>query len=275
MNKNSLLNKIRNQNGQALLIVVLVMVVALTVGLSIASKSITSFRSSTEQASSQKALSAAEAGIEQALKTNVSIGVDSPIKLGDANYQTTVNQVDGTTFLLDGGNPVMQSSGIDLWLTTYPKDNPNDPTKFYQPPYYPGSFSVYWGDSSGECNNAALEVVLMSGSKNSPIMSRYAFDPCPDRQGNNHFTTPDSGTTVAGRTFAYRATITATNGLIARIVPLYYSAIIGIIGTDAFPSQGTVITSVGSSGTSERRVNVYQGYPELPVEYYLYNLFLP
>jgi len=59
-----------NQKGQALLIVVLVMVVALTVGLSIASKTIISLRTSTEEANSQKALAAAEAGIEQALKTN-------------------------------------------------------------------------------------------------------------------------------------------------------------------------------------------------------------
>ncbi len=49
----------KNQSGQALLIIVLVMVVALTIGLSVASRTITNLRTSREQASSQKALSAA------------------------------------------------------------------------------------------------------------------------------------------------------------------------------------------------------------------------
>ena len=53
------------QRGQALLLVILTMVITLTVGLSIASRNITNSRSSSEEESSQKALSAAEAGIEK------------------------------------------------------------------------------------------------------------------------------------------------------------------------------------------------------------------
>jgi len=284
MNKNSFLNKINNQRGQALLVVVLVMVVALTVGLSIASKSITGFRNSTEQASSQKALSAAEAGIEQALKSNVSIGTpDNPIKLGDSNYNTTVTQVDGTEFLLNGGNPVLQSSGIDLWLTAYNKES----TELYKDPYQ-GPFTVYWGDSTGACNNAALEVVVITGTRASPVISRYAFDPCdignePTRQDSNHFAACLSDRsqgckvaihTIANKTFQYQATIPAVSGLVARVIPLYMNAILGVSG-QLFPSQGKVITSIGKSGATERKVNVFQGYPELPAEYYLYNLFVP
>ncbi len=282
MAKRSFLKKLNHQGGQALLIVVLVMVIALTVGLSIASKSITSFRNSTDTASSQKALSAAEAGIEQALKSNTSIPITSISQ--DTKYSTEVNLVRGKTFLLNGSNPVLQSSGIDLWLTTYSSDS----TKLYQDPYpSSGSFTVYWGDSTVGCNNAALEVVVIAGTKTSPVISRYAYDPCEARSGNginrNGFTTIASAqASVAGRTFYYQATIPVGDGgiaggggLIAKIVPLYLSAIMGINGTNDFPSQGSVITSVGSSGTTQRRVNVFQGYPETPAEYYLYNLFVP
>src|ERR1035437_7541814 len=162
MVKISFLKKLNSQGGQALLIVVLVMVVALTVGLSIASKSITSFRNSTEQASSQKAISAAEAGIEQALKSNTSIPITSISQ--DTKYSTQVSSVDGTTFLLNGSNPVLQSSGIDLWLTPYSSDS----AQLYQS-LYPssGSFTVYWGDASGACSNAALEVAIIAGTKTS------------------------------------------------------------------------------------------------------------
>src|SRR3990167_7914471 len=53
--------------GQILLIVVLAAVVSLTVGLSAISRTITNTRVTTEEANSQKALSAAEAGIEELL----------------------------------------------------------------------------------------------------------------------------------------------------------------------------------------------------------------
>lgn len=281
MKKNILLS-INKQNGQALLIVVLVMVVALTVGLSIASKSITSFRNSTDTANSQKALSAAEAGIEQALKSNTSIPITSISQ--DAKYKTDVAAVGGpgvTTFMLNGGNPVLQSSGIDLWLTAYSNISAN----LYQNPYQGSNFTVYWGDSSGGCNNAALEVVVITGTRASPVLSKYAFDPCASRQNSNHFAAcladgsqgcvSGQYSGIPGRTFYYQATIPAAGGLVARIVPLYASAIMAVKGTSEFPTQGSVITSVGSSGTTERRVNVFQGYPEIPAEYYLYNLFVP
>src|SRR5690242_8662448 len=72
--------------GQALLIVVLVMVIALTVGLSLASRSITNLRNSTDEANSQAAFSAAEAGVEQAVKLGDTTGLLlQDISLGDKN----------------------------------------------------------------------------------------------------------------------------------------------------------------------------------------------
>lgn len=277
MIKNNFVSVFKKQNGQALLIVVLVMVVALTVGLSIATKSITNFRSSTDLASSQKALSAAEAGIEQAIKSNLSIS--NPSFTGDSSYNTTLSQVSGTTFLLNGGNPVSQDSGIDLWLSDYSTDS----AKLYQNNLYNGNFTLYWGNNSGDCNNAALEVVVISGTRASPVLTRYAYDPCLSRRSTNNFSfTSVSRSNVAGMDFYYKTTdvISVTNGLIARVIPLYTNSPIAVIGvpqapTTGFPTQGSVITSVGASGNTQRRVNVFQGYPELPSEYYLYNLFSP
>ena len=70
-------SRFEKQKGQVLLIVVLVMIVALTVGLSLISRSITNLRTSTEEAESQKALAAAEAGIEQALESGQDIQLAS------------------------------------------------------------------------------------------------------------------------------------------------------------------------------------------------------
>ena len=60
MLKNKLFRLLKDQSGQALLIIVLVLVVALTVGLSVSSRSIINLKNTQDQASSQKALSAAD-----------------------------------------------------------------------------------------------------------------------------------------------------------------------------------------------------------------------
>src|SRR3989338_3351838 len=109
----------KNEKGQAFLIVVLVMVVALTVGLSVASRTVTNLRTTAEEENSQRAFSAAEAGIEKALKTGP---ISSPLDLGNnASIESVqIVGVSGTEFLLNGGNPVLQDDGFDLWLSSYP-----------------------------------------------------------------------------------------------------------------------------------------------------------
>src|SRR3972149_7458157 len=94
-----------NEVGQVFLIVLLVMVIALTVGLSVASRNIVSLRTSEEERDSQRALAAAEAGIEQSLKTNSTVGsAVIPEKFTEgstvvAEFFTEVENVFGTQFL--------------------------------------------------------------------------------------------------------------------------------------------------------------------------------
>lgn len=262
----------KEERGQALLIVVLVMVIALTVGLSIASRTITNLRTSTEEANSQKALSAAEAGVEQAIKTNTSIATQN--LSNNTSYQTSVTSVLGTQFLMDGGNPVQQDNGADLWLSDYS----SDPTKLYLNPWS-GRLTVVWGTTSDPCANPAIEVVVISGTKASPVSTRYAYDGCASRASLNHFSTnvTSSRLTINGKDlyFQNNVAISVSSGLIARVIPIYQNGPIGIIGSVALPSQGSTITSTGTSGTTQRKVNVFQGYPEIPAEFFQYSLFSP
>lgn len=260
----------KNQKGQVLLIVVLVMIVVLTVGLSVASRSITNLRTSTEEINSQKALSAAEAGIEQALQTNTSIANGS--FSNNTIYNTNVTEVLGTSFLLNGGNTIPKDDGVDLWLSLYS----TDPARLYQNPWS-GNLTIYWGDSTGSCNNAALELTVISGTKSSPGLNKYAFDPCQARANGNHFSLASSvGANIDIKSFSYSAAINnIASGLIIRVAPLYAGTSIGVIGSQALPSQGFLIKSTGSSGSTQRKVNVYKGYPQLPSQYFSYGLFSP
>ncbi|HYM65202.1 MAG TPA: hypothetical protein VES68_01820, partial [Candidatus Sulfotelmatobacter sp.] len=222
---------LKNQKGQALLIIVLVMVVALTVGLSVASRTITNLRNTREQVSSQKALSSAEAGVEQAIKNNVSVGQTlSGNFSGNTTYSTTIIQAGSGTssFLLNGGSAVPKSDAIYVWLTPYSTNSAN----LWQNPWN-GTLKVYWGNTSQSCNTPnsmppALEIAVITGSKDNPTVSRYAYDPCSARQGVNNFSSPVSSVnTVSGTTLNYRADISVTNGLLVRVNPYYSTSNIG------------------------------------------------
>src|SRR3989344_1874160 len=107
-----LMQKEKRQAGQTLLIVVLVMVISLTVGLSIASKTITNLRTTTEEADSAKALSAAESGVERVIQRGP-VGSGTVIT---ATFNTTSSTVGGTNFLVNNGNIISQDEGADVWL---------------------------------------------------------------------------------------------------------------------------------------------------------------
>jgi hypothetical protein len=66
-----------------------------------------------------------------------------------------------------------------------------------------------------------------------------------------------------------------TNGLFARIIPLYADTTIGIQADVALPTQGTIANALGSSGNAERRVSTFRGFPKLPTEFFPYGIFVP
>lgn len=279
------------ERGQILLVIVLVMIVALTIGLSVVTRSITNLQISSEEESSQRALSAAEAGIEKALRSgNGSTAVD--LKNNSKIEKITVNTISGEQLLVNNGNVVLKDDGADVWLAQ------NETTPKYQPTYN-GTLSVNWGSSQDACANgssntaAALEVLVISEkSGGGKQIQTFPFDPCNNgsafnRVGNNNFctsTTPPSAkcpqmqiqnSSVQGKQFAYKATIPITNGILARMVPLYASTSIGVVGTPGLPAQGKVIESLGSSGSTQRKITVYKGYGKIPVEFFPYILFSP
>lgn len=267
-----------SQQGQVFFIVVLVMVVALTVGLSVASRTITNLRISSDEISSQKAFNAAEAGIEQALKNGEAITTAKSIDSFSQIKQVSVDPVIGNSFLVNAGVPVFQNDGADIWLSSYSIDS----TKIYQN-QWSGNLTIYWGTSTESCspgiNAAALEIIVISGQRYSPYLAKYALDPCSTRAASNQFAAPNgSGGTVSGKNFKFSHTFFVSKGFIARIIPLYLQTPIAVIGDASnganLPSQGTFITSTGVSGLTTRKIGYFQGYESLPSEFF-YSLFAP
>lgn len=248
-----------SQRGQVLLIVVLAAVVSLTVGLSAVSRTITNTKVSTEEANSQKALSAAEAGIEKLLN-NASLGQSGGTLSNNANFSATTTQVRSDSVELNGGNIVAKDDGADVWLSN----------SDFSGGQWSGTLTVYW---NGGCSNSALEIVTLSGVRNNPAMARSAYDACSSR-GNN-FQNPSSGGTINGKSYSHSFSLDINNGFIARIIPIYADTAIAVRGSSVLPPQGDIIESVGTSGNTSRKVRVYKGYPRVPIEFFPYNIFLP
>ena len=258
-------HKKQGQKGQILLMVVLATVITLTVGLSAISRTITNTRVSTEEANSQKALSAAEAGIEELL-SNQSLFATGTTKTLSNNsvFETEAVAVSGTQIHINDGNRILKDDGADIWLTNYP-DFSGSP--------WNGTLTIYWTNTGSACSGPAVEVAVIYGARANPSMGRYTADPCSTR--NNNFSGALGGGTVLGKSFQNRISVPVTNGYIARVIPLYANTEMAVVGTSALPVQGYVIDSVGISGDATRKLRVFQGHPRLPIEFFPYNVFLP
>jgi Tfp pilus assembly protein PilX len=242
------------QKGQILLIVVLIMVTTLTIGLSVAVRSITNIKTSQDATSSEKAFSAAEAGIEKSLTNNAS---SSGSFVNNSNYQATIVTVAGMNFALNEGSPILKDDSSDIWLSNYP------------------SYTNQW---SGTFRIYAIEVIVLSGSSANPQLTHYAYDPCSQRSLDNHFQyVAPNGDNIAGQSYQYYATFTVNQGIFVRVIPLYAPTIMAVSvsnGSNPMPAQGTVVQSTGTSGGTQRTVITYHYYPKLPNEILQYGLFM-
>jgi Tfp pilus assembly protein PilX len=270
------MNSGNNESGQILLIVILASVISLTVGLAAVSRSITNTRISTEEANSQKALAAAEAGVEEQinkvrLATDVNIQDAAQDLNNNSNFLASAQAIQGNVFEVNAGEVVSQDDGADIWLSNH--------TDFSSP--QTTNLIIWWTTAGGNCEteHAAIEVaVIEGGSITDPRMNRHAFDACDSRRASNNFSDDASGSRPAGIPAEYNrrtAVIPVSGGFIARVIPLYAGAKIAVQSTASLPPQGYEIESTGESGSTVRKVTVFQGFPKVPIEFFPYNLFLP
>lgn len=261
-------------SGQALLIIVLVMAVALTIGLAVISRSITDIRISSQEEESARVFSAAEAGIEKALK----IGAATPLvdSIGGIDYRVTETAMGGgTEFVFP--NQIEAGDTQTVWLVNHtPAGDPDE-----RPTYTAASLNVCWEVTTP--TETALEVTIFykDVSGNYKI-ARGAYDFEATTRGNSFEIPTGSGNCPAG--LSRKKTLTWTNFgitldadtfvLFLRLKPLYNKAKIGTVAVGTFadgtaailPSQGTCFESSATLSTSNvtRRVRQCQFHKSPP-----------
>ena len=281
-----------SQGGQILLVVILVIIIASTIGLSLASRSITSLRTSTEEAESQKALAAAEAGIERTIQGSIPIAVQGGNPSNNSSYSTSLTEILSSSFPINGGNVIPKDEGADIWIVSH--DNNNSP--IYSEARSLQFINLYWGSAPEVCGTptapAAIQAIVVSRNKSTGEIKshRYAYDSCSGRKAGNNFTLAESGTfTVAGMTFANRTSPqndlakNVEDVVFIRVIPIYKDVVVAVSACNhnqtpatctSLPSQGYKITSTGTSGDASRKLTVFKGYPQIYLPYLSYGLFV-
>jgi Tfp pilus assembly protein PilX len=267
------LPKLKKSSGQTLLVVVLIISVSLIISLSVISRTITDVTVTNKEEESQRAFSAAEAGIEKSLLSGNSI--TTPTNLTNASFTTNVsNFSQGISKFV---NPTLLNSGesMTVWFVAHNADGSMANT------------SSFAGTKMNVCWNGdtAIEVTVYytsDGSANLANMQlfRAAFDANVTRGDN--FAGVDLGTpcSIGNNNFDHQKLITLPTPIaglkFAKVKVLYNvnPVDIGIDSTDnnTFPSQGVIIDSTGSACTgsscttsdSNRKITVVEGYNEVP-----------
>jgi Tfp pilus assembly protein PilX len=259
----------KNSQGQALVLVLLALAVVLTIVLFVLSRSITDIAVSSSESSAVSAFSAAEAGVEQALV----IGSGGSATVGSGSYTSQVSSVGlgSSSFVY----PIDINSGdsMTLWLNAQDANSSD----------FDGStLKICWGKSGEYANSAlvpAIEAVVfyetVADVPASAKIARAAFDPNESRRVSNSFSAAGGSCGVGGQSFGFQATLDLSEIPNPQfvLVRMFYNTDSGqplaFDSTDGalFPSQGILVDSSGVSGQSSRKVQVFQGWPEIPAPF--------
>jgi len=250
--------RFKNQQGQIALVVLLVMIVMLTLGISVAQRGLFDVRLSQQEEESSRAFQAAETGVEEALRTLKSGG---ELLGGDISYTVQVSTAGESGFVPN--NVIRVGEALEIDITGASGLN---------------SVDVYFIDLATEdcdTNPAAIEVVVFEDRGNRIDIKRDVFDVI--NRGNGFKKISKGSHAFEGRSFCGKANVNIRNDAVqVRVRPVYGATTIGIDprgGGAILPSQFRLIRSEGQSGSGvTRAVEVQRLNPQVPT-IFDYSLF--
>lgn len=275
--------KLKNQSGQALLIVLLSLSVVLIIVLYIVSRSITDITLSSKDEEALRAFSAAEAGIEQSLVT----GLAASNTIGGASFSANVNSFAQGQDEVVYPNSLYSGESAVFWLVGH---NSDGSLGCSSEACFTGSQARFcWGNPSlvvDESAPAAEITVVYKTLLGEYRVARVTADPYLTvgvRSTPNNFSAATvSNCTIGSEVFKYQTTInfaslgisnSTTEGVLqyARFRSLYNTTTptkvaldVNYAGNSILPSQGVKVESSGSFGNSNRRIEVYQVHSVAP-----------
>lgn len=242
----------RSSSGQALLIVLLTLSVALTAGLSLVARTTTDVSISEDETESNRAFEAAEAGVEEALKNieagNVTSFSETIDNVG-ANVEVEFAQISQSNQAIV--RSLQPGEAATFWLNSFTLDGEAFPDSNVS--WSGSNLKICWNEES----LGKVEVIVYSQSGSQYSYTRY-FE-------------GDDGTNCSLSGFSFGLTITGLSQEDKFVNVRFYdtdsSRVVKFTAEDPsgnLPSQGTIITSSAKVSDTSRRIEVIKGWPELP-----------
>ncbi len=276
-----------NKSGQAVLIILLTMVVALTVVLSIIAATTSDIKLSATESSSLRAFSAAESGVEKALLSNSS----SNGSINNATFNSNIGSLaQGAGNFNYPVDLVSGDSGV-FWFVSH-ASNGTFVCDASHPCFTGNLIKVCWGKpgtSSTSATTPAIEIsafyLSTPGNYTTSKVVKAVYDPNGTRRSLNSYDAIDSGScTINNISYAFQkqfdlgalgipaGSYGTVNGLQFMPVKMLYNTDVAHpmamdvnLGTDSnLPSQGNLIDSTGSLNQSTRKVEVTRAYNQAP-----------
>ena len=252
------------QEGQVLLISLLVLSIATTVALSLIGRSTTDVAISNQINESSRAFSAAEAGIEESLKTGAGNAVAQVLNSG-ASYTVSKADVGGAVGAYIFPKKASRGTTETLWFAEHDTDG----SLIEEPFYTANSIDVCW---SSETTTPAMiiSVLYKTALIGEYRVARGAYDPDGSRANNFSPVTSSTGGCGVGTGTTYKQTISlaafsSDTLLMIRMQPVYADTNLAVNATGALPVQGNKLESTGTSGAGvTRKVVVYQQFRSPP-----------
>lgn len=262
------------QSGQILLITLLVLSVATTMVLSLIGRATTDVAITSQIEDSTRAFNAAEAGIEEVLKTG--LGINTPQELATGlTYTAPITPIGNVNGVYKLPRITSQGETETIWMVPHNADNSINDTA----PYYTRNINICWSHNTPI---PALVLTIFYKSGGVYKVARGAFDPDgspgPVRAQNNfiqNFNNPHDKNNGCGKSNVYLRRIIFNDFGIdpavdvitqLRLKPVYndtqfYIETLGAALGGTLPDQGKNIVSTGvtASGTT-RKIVVTQQY---------------
>lgn len=265
----------KHQKGQVLLIVVMLLATAVTVTLAVSFRGTTDTKLTKLEEENQKALAAAEAGIEAALQKGTIADIST---LNVPSGFTGSAQIDTTKKPFFVSTPLQKDAQYTVYLSTPggTADNPN--FNSLTTGYTNQDLMVCFGSSS---SSPAIELTLVKQAGN---LKKFAVNPSTSTVVSNAAAATaalagDSDCPTDETPFTNKYKINSadigTTGLllIARIIsPSAITTKVGFKNLSGvnLPLQGkAVVSTANSTAGVSRKVQLFQSYPQLSAEFFV------
>lgn len=265
----------KKQRGQVLLMTIMLLATVITVVMTVVFRSSSNTQLTKLQEESNKALVAAEAGLEKALRKNADTYTYTALGLtnmpGILLNESTVQVLEPsqTTFV----SPlVAKDQQYTFYMDSYDNEN-----KSFLGSYFTGNISFYYAIENGSCDTRSLPAIELTLIDSNNMSTKKIIEHCAS--GSNYITPTSSdllgsnstGESVEGVRFYYKTddlAVANTKVIIARA--LFSGTKIAMKSVSNLKAQGrNLIAETKATSGVVKKVQLFQSYPQLPAEFFV------